>query len=86
MLLNVILHVVTICSTLQFYNSFPSLMRRLPGPHHKFLDIFNDTKEFIAEEVEQHKQKWDPSDPRDYIDCFLNEIEMVTDTRCRRCL
>uniref|UniRef100_A0A3Q1HK00 Uncharacterized protein n=1 Tax=Anabas testudineus TaxID=64144 RepID=A0A3Q1HK00_ANATE len=60
----------------QFYNSFPSLMRRLPGPHHKFLDIFNDTKEFIAEEVEQHKQKWDPSDPRDYIDCFLNEIEM----------
>ncbi|CAJ1057471.1 cytochrome P450 2J6-like [Xyrichtys novacula] len=58
------------------YNSFPRLMRCLPGPHQTFLDIFNEAKEFIREEIEKHKQNWDPSDQRDYIDCYLNEIQM----------
>ncbi|XP_020505723.2 cytochrome P450 2J2-like [Labrus bergylta] len=58
-----------------FYNSFPRLMRHLPGPHQTFLLICNDIKVFIREELEKHKQNWDSSDQRDYIDCYLNEIQ-----------
>lgn len=62
---------------LQLYNSFPWLMRYLPGPHHTVQRIWNNTKDFIRVEIKEHKQKWDPSDPRDYIDCYLKEIQMV---------
>ncbi|TMS20806.1 Cytochrome P450 2J1 [Larimichthys crocea] len=59
----------------QLYNSFPVLMRRLPGPHQTVVNIWTYVKDFIKEELKQHKQNWDSSDPRDYIDCYLNEIQ-----------
>ncbi|XP_049444374.1 cytochrome P450 2J4-like isoform X1 [Epinephelus fuscoguttatus] len=58
----------------QLYNSFPRLMRRLPGPHQTIQNISNNVKDFIREELKQHRQKWDPSDQRDFIDCYLNEM------------
>ncbi|KAI9547604.1 hypothetical protein NQZ68_014870 [Dissostichus eleginoides] len=61
----------------QLFNSFPWLMRRLPGPHQTVKQIWKDVKDFIRVEIQKHKQNWDPSDPRDYIDCFLNEIQTV---------
>ncbi|XP_076579792.1 cytochrome P450 2J6-like [Chaetodon auriga] len=60
----------------QFYNSFPLLMRCLPGPHQTLLHIWNSLKDFIRVQINEHKQNWDPSDPRDYIDCYLKEIQM----------
>ncbi|XP_074524638.1 cytochrome P450 2J2-like [Halichoeres trimaculatus] len=60
----------------QLHNAYPLLMRRLPGPHQRFLDIFKTTKDFIREELKAHKQNWDPSDQRDFIDCYLKEIQM----------
>ncbi|KAK2835625.1 hypothetical protein Q5P01_016109 [Channa striata] len=60
----------------QLYNSFPLLMRRLPGPHQRVLHIWDETKKFIGEEVKVHKLNIDSSNPRDYIDFFLNEIQM----------
>lgn len=69
-----------VCSTVQLYNSFPFLMGLLPGPHQTVQHIWNETKTFIREEVKEHKVSRDPSDPRDYIDCFLNEIQTVNDT------
>lgn len=59
----------------QLYNAFPWLMRRLPGPHQTLKKIYGEVNKFIAQEIEEHKRNLDPSDPRDYIDCFLNEIE-----------
>nr|XP_040041247.1 cytochrome P450 2J6-like [Gasterosteus aculeatus aculeatus] len=59
----------------QLYNSFPVLMRRLPGPHQAVRHIWNNVKDFIGVELKEHKQNWDPSDQRDYIDCYLNEIQ-----------
>ncbi|XP_034559714.1 cytochrome P450 2J6-like [Notolabrus celidotus] len=59
----------------QFYNSFPLLMRRLPGPHQTILNIWDNVRDFIREELKEHKQNWDPSDLRDYIDCYLKEIQ-----------
>ncbi|XP_019936176.2 cytochrome P450 2J6-like [Paralichthys olivaceus] len=58
----------------QLYNSFPLLMRRLPGPHQTVQHIWSEVKDFIRVEVKKHKQNWDPSDQRDYIDCYLNEM------------
>ncbi|GLD50279.1 cytochrome P450 2J6-like protein [Lates japonicus] len=54
----------------QLYNSFPLMMRCLPGPHQTFLQILKDLKDFTREELKKHKQNWDASDLRDYIDCF----------------
>ncbi|XP_071058936.1 cytochrome P450 2J2-like isoform X2 [Pseudochaenichthys georgianus] len=62
-------------SMTELYNSFPWLMRRLPGPHQTVQHIWDDVKDFIRVEIKKHKQNLDPSDPRDYIDCFLNEIQ-----------
>ncbi|XP_068175783.1 cytochrome P450 2J6-like [Antennarius striatus] len=59
----------------QLYNSFPWLMRHLPGPHQTLKKIWWNVLDFIREELKLHKQKWDPEDPRDYIDCYLNEIQ-----------
>uniref|UniRef100_A0A673ASZ7 Cytochrome P450 2J2-like n=1 Tax=Sphaeramia orbicularis TaxID=375764 RepID=A0A673ASZ7_9TELE len=64
---------------LELYNAFPQLMRRLPGPHQKFKRVIEELKDFIRTEVKDHKQKWDPSDLRDYIDYYLNEIQTVTE-------
>uniref|UniRef100_A0A673AJR5 Cytochrome P450, family 2, subfamily AE, polypeptide 1 n=1 Tax=Sphaeramia orbicularis TaxID=375764 RepID=A0A673AJR5_9TELE len=61
------------------YNAFPQLMRCLPGPHQKFKRINEELKDFVRTEVKDHKQKWDPSDLRDFIDYYLNEIQMVTE-------
>ncbi|XP_059196417.1 cytochrome P450 2J2-like [Centropristis striata] len=58
----------------QLYNAFPLLMRRLPGPHQTVQHIWNNAKDFMRAEIKEHKQNWDPSDQRDYIDCYLNEI------------
>ncbi|XP_049444369.1 cytochrome P450 2J4-like [Epinephelus fuscoguttatus] len=60
----------------QFYNAFPFVMRYLPGPHQTVQHMWKDVKDFIREQIKQHRQNWDPSDQRDYIDCYLNEIEM----------
>ncbi|XP_020505678.2 cytochrome P450 2J2-like [Labrus bergylta] len=59
----------------QFYNSFPKLMRCLPGPHQTVLRVWKDVKDFIRGELKEHKNNWDPSDPRDFIDCYLKEIQ-----------
>uniref|UniRef100_A0A8C9ZI82 Cytochrome P450 2J2-like n=1 Tax=Sander lucioperca TaxID=283035 RepID=A0A8C9ZI82_SANLU len=54
-------------------------VQRLPGPHQTAKHIWNSTNDFIREEIKEHRQNWDPSDQRDYIDCYLNEIQMVID-------
>uniref|UniRef100_UPI003AAE8D86 cytochrome P450 2J6-like n=1 Tax=Centroberyx gerrardi TaxID=166262 RepID=UPI003AAE8D86 len=59
----------------QLYNSFPLLMRCLPGPHQTVQHIWNDVKDLIRAELKEHKDNWDPAEPRDYIDCYLAEIQ-----------
>ncbi|XP_068599265.1 cytochrome P450 2J6-like [Brachionichthys hirsutus] len=59
----------------QLYNSFPLLMRHLPGRHQRAKKIWSDAKDFVREELKTHKPNWDPANPRDYIDCYLSEIQ-----------
>ncbi|XP_068953689.1 cytochrome P450 2C19-like isoform X3 [Petaurus breviceps papuanus] len=60
---------------IQVYNSFPSLVHYLPGSHHEVIKISHLLNEFILEEVKEHQQTLDTSDPWDFIDCFLMKME-----------
>ncbi|XP_034557102.1 cytochrome P450 2J1-like isoform X3 [Notolabrus celidotus] len=55
------------------YDSFPALMRLLPGPHNAIFSNSKCLEVSIRAEVERHKLDLDPSNPRDYIDAFLIE-------------
>ncbi|XP_066532433.1 cytochrome P450 2J2-like [Hoplias malabaricus] len=61
------------------YNMFPWLMQRLPGPHQKIFTLWSRMVDFARRKIEEHKVDCDPSNPRDYIDCFLMEMEKWKD-------
>ncbi|XP_063056459.1 cytochrome P450 2J4-like [Engraulis encrasicolus] len=58
----------------QMYNMLPWLMRRIPGPHRKLLAVSDGIVDFVKGKVKDHAD-YDPLNPRDYIDCFLAEME-----------
>ncbi|KAK6484399.1 cytochrome P450 2J6-like isoform X2 [Huso huso] len=57
------------------YDAFPTVMEFLPGGHQKVISNYEQITAFLREEIRQHRQDWDPSAPRDYIDCYLREME-----------
>lgn len=57
----------------QLYDSFPALMKHLPGPHNGIFSSSSSLQAFIWREIQRHKSDLDPSNPRDYIDAFLIE-------------
>ncbi|RXN24294.1 cytochrome P450 2J2-like isoform X2 [Labeo rohita] len=63
----------------QLYNMFPWLIRRVPGPHKKIITVCQEVIDFIQGKVNAHRVDYDPSNPRDYIDCFLAEMEKPED-------
>ncbi|KAJ8388418.1 hypothetical protein AAFF_G00132940 [Aldrovandia affinis] len=65
----------------QMYNIFPWIMRRVPGPHRKLFTHWEKIISFVRFKVKEHKDDWDPSAPRDYIDCFLSEMEKWKDDK-----
>ncbi|XP_030642008.1 cytochrome P450 2J6 isoform X2 [Chanos chanos] len=69
----------TTCGRL--YNSFPTIMSILPGKHKRAFENLKKVKSFILDEIRKHKEDRNPSNPRDYIDCYLNEIETCKDSQ-----
>ncbi|XP_020852467.1 cytochrome P450 2C19-like [Phascolarctos cinereus] len=65
---------ITSSPWIKVYNSFPSLVLS-PGSHHKAVKNMQSIIEFILEEVKEHQRTLDPSNPRDFIDCFLMKME-----------
>uniref|UniRef100_A0A673AAA1 Cytochrome P450, family 2, subfamily P, polypeptide 6 n=1 Tax=Sphaeramia orbicularis TaxID=375764 RepID=A0A673AAA1_9TELE len=63
----------------QMYNTAPWLMKWLPGPHQRIFTLTNTLKKYINNKVEEHKDDHDASSPRDYIDCFLTEMDKTED-------
>ncbi|XP_065511681.1 cytochrome P450 2J2-like [Caloenas nicobarica] len=58
----------------QLYNAFPSIIKFFPGAHQT---IFRNTRlmrSFVKERIDKHKEDWNPSESRDFIDCYLQEI------------
>ncbi|KAA0706603.1 Cytochrome P450 2J5 [Triplophysa tibetana] len=64
----------------RLYDQFPTLMSLLPGKHQTAFASMSKLKPFIQEEIRKHKKDRDPFNPRDYIDCYLDEIEMCNDS------
>uniref|UniRef100_A0A8C6T014 Cytochrome P450 2J6-like n=1 Tax=Neogobius melanostomus TaxID=47308 RepID=A0A8C6T014_9GOBI len=58
----------------QVFNLAPGLMKRLPGPHQRFFTLTQNMVDYVNVKINEHKETHDPSNPRDYIDCFLTEI------------
>nr|XP_034978011.1 cytochrome P450 2J2-like isoform X3 [Zootoca vivipara] len=48
--------------------------RHLPGPHHTVFKNWGKLKSFVRGIIEKHKEDWNPSEPRDFIDAYLNEM------------
>uniref|UniRef100_A0A3B5LW07 Cytochrome P450, family 2, subfamily P, polypeptide 6 n=1 Tax=Xiphophorus couchianus TaxID=32473 RepID=A0A3B5LW07_9TELE len=46
----------------------------LPGPQKKIFDLLQNIVEFVEIRIKEHKEDFDPSSPRDYIDSFLTEM------------
>lgn len=59
----------------QIYNMVPWLLRLLPGPHKELISLWNKVIDFVKSKIEEHRADFNPSAPRDYIDCFLGEME-----------
>nr|XP_017206602.1 cytochrome P450 2G1-like [Danio rerio] len=55
----------------QLYNIFPKVMEILPGRHHTMFGEIDDLKSSIMTIIKEHEENLDPSDPKDFIDCFL---------------
>lgn len=64
---------------IQLYGAFPAIMDLLPGPHKDLFSCFEQVRDFIKEEVDKHYEDWDSSSPRDFIDCYLTEMQKRKD-------
>uniref|UniRef100_A0A6G1R778 Cytochrome P450, family 2, subfamily J, polypeptide 22 n=1 Tax=Hypotaenidia okinawae TaxID=2861861 RepID=A0A6G1R778_9GRUI len=58
----------------QLYNSFPSIIKFLPGSHQTIFKNWRSLKNFVREKVKKHKEDWNPTESRDFIDSYLQEI------------
>ncbi|XP_034492527.2 cytochrome P450 2F2-like isoform X1 [Marmota flaviventris] len=59
----------------EMYNIFPSLLDWLPGPHHQIFRNFEELRVFISEQIQQHQETRQFGEPRDFIDCFLDQMD-----------
>ncbi|KAL6486136.1 hypothetical protein MHYP_G00055280 [Metynnis hypsauchen] len=59
----------------QLYNAFPRLFAFVPGPHQKIFANYGKITDFLRDEIKKHKEDFDPSNPRDFIDAYLIEME-----------
>ncbi|NXQ35157.1 CP2J2 protein, partial [Alaudala cheleensis] len=66
--------------TSQLYNNFPTLMKYLPGPHQTIFKNWRVVEKFMQEQIKKHKEDWNPSESRDYIDSYLLEISKDHDS------
>nr|DBA24148.1 TPA: hypothetical protein GDO54_011846 [Pyxicephalus adspersus] len=58
----------------QFYKLFPWLMK-VPGPHQKLFQVVRTYLDFLEDIIQKHRETWDPSIRRDFIDVFFEEME-----------
>ncbi|XP_072483028.1 cytochrome P450 2C23-like [Notamacropus eugenii] len=63
----------------QLYNFLPALRVYLPGTHKIFSRNVEEVKRFILERVKEHQKILDPSNPQDYIDCYLSKMQQEKD-------
>ncbi|XP_053462501.1 cytochrome P450 2F2-like isoform X4 [Nycticebus coucang] len=62
----------------EVYNIYPSLLDWLLGPHHRIFRNFAELWVFISEQIQRHQQTRHPGEPRDFIHCFLDQMDKGT--------
>lgn len=63
----------------RLYDSFPWLMKRLPGPHQTAFENREYMYNFVRNEIRIHQQKESPEEPNDIIYHYLAQIEKTHD-------
>ncbi|KAM8967553.1 cytochrome P450 2D15-like [Pelodytes ibericus] len=58
----------------QLFNLFPWLLK-IPGPHLKLFAVQESYRNCLRVIIKQHRETWDPTFRRDYIDAFFEEME-----------
>ncbi|XP_048802308.1 cytochrome P450 2J2-like isoform X2 [Lagopus muta] len=58
----------------QLYNAFPSIIKYLPGSHQTIFKNWRLMKGFVKEKINKHKEDLNPSESRDFIDSYLQEM------------
>ncbi|XP_078522257.1 cytochrome P450 2J5-like isoform X1 [Lissotriton helveticus] len=56
------------------YDTFPWLMRHLPGPHNNIFKGNAFVEEFVKKEIKSHKENGMSEEPQDLIDFYQNKI------------
>ncbi|KAM4696362.1 cytochrome P450 2A3-like [Rhinophrynus dorsalis] len=59
----------------QMYNTFPSIMKYLPGSHVQVRKNLETLMKFVDKRVQMNLKTLDPNSPRDYVDAFLIKLE-----------
>jgi len=53
------------------------VIQYFPGRHNRLYNLIEELKDFIASRVKINEASFDPSNPRDFIDCFLIKMYQV---------
>ncbi|CAJ0942824.1 unnamed protein product [Ranitomeya imitator] len=61
----------------ELYNSFPFLVKWLPGPHKTIFENFKELNNFITKTFTKQKKELDVNDQRNLIDAFLAQQQEV---------
>ncbi|NXD88883.1 CP2G1 protein, partial [Halcyon senegalensis] len=59
----------------QLYDLAETFLKYLPGPHLKIPRLLAKMRRFIARRVQHNTQSLEPGHPRDFIDCFLLQMD-----------
>ncbi|KAL2089584.1 hypothetical protein ACEWY4_014272 [Coilia grayii] len=59
----------------QLYEAFPAIMKYMPGKHNIIFSHYERVCDFIRNDVERHKDNFDPNNNRDYIDAYITEMQ-----------
>lgn len=62
----------------KLYNFFPTIVQFLPGSHQNIFRNWKLMKNFVIERIEKHKEDRNPSESRDFIDSYLEEMTKVS--------
>nr|XP_020642979.1 cytochrome P450 2G1-like isoform X2 [Pogona vitticeps] len=63
----------------QLYDIYVDFLKYFPGPHTKIYDMLEVLRLFVAKKVKQNQETLDSNCPRDFIDCFLLQMEKEKD-------
>ncbi|NXI74151.1 CP2J2 protein, partial [Anseranas semipalmata] len=58
----------------QLYSHYPSIIKYVPGSHQNILKNWKVMKSFVNEKINKHKEDWNRSESRDFIDSYLQEM------------